>query len=56
MKEIRCSFTGHFYIQVKDNASFDEIEQHLSEYIDELEECIDPHAALDEYDWSEENV
>lgn len=56
MKEIRCSFVGHFYIQVDDNATFDDIENHLRGYVNELEECIDPHATLDEYDWSEVNV
>ena len=56
MKEIRCSFVGHFYIQIDDNATSDDIENYLREYISELEECVDPHAALDEFDWSEVNV
>ena len=56
MKTIRCSFIGHFYTEVTDNATPDDIEKHLESYINELEECMDPHAALDEYDWSEVNV
>ena len=47
MKEIRCSFVGHFYIQMDDNATSDDIENELSKYISGLEECIDSYAALD---------
>ena len=53
MKTIRFSFIGHFYAEIEDNTTSDDIENYLEKYINELEECMDPHAALDEYDWSE---
>ena len=54
MKEIRCEFQGHFYIEVPDDDP-DIIENALSKYISELETYIDDYAALDEYDWRECN-
>lgn len=55
MKEIRCEFQGHFYIEVPDDADPDVIEDALSKYISELETYMDDYAALDEYDWRECN-
>ena len=48
---IRCEFKGHFYVELDKEADPDMIEEHIEGYISELEECIDPHAAIDEYDW-----
>ena len=56
MKTIRCSFIGHFYTEIEDDTTSDDIENYLEKYINELEEYMNPHAALDEYDWSEVNV
>ena len=54
MKEIRCEFRGHFYIEVPDN-DLDIVENALGKYISELETCIGDYAAFDEYDWRECN-
>lgn len=55
MKDIRCGFKGHFYISIHDEATPDEIEDALSRYIEDLEEYVQDHFALDEYDWRDCN-
>ena len=51
MKEIRCSFTGHFYIEVEDDADPDEIEDAIGKYISAMEELINDYAGINEFDW-----
>ena len=51
MKEIRCSFTGHFYIEIEDDADPDKIEDAIGKYISAMEELINDYAGIDEFDW-----
>jgi len=38
MKEIRCSFTGHFYVSVEDDATPDDIENAVERYVVAIED------------------
>jgi len=53
MKEIRCSFTGHFYVSVEDDATPDDIENAVERYVVAIED-VDV-LTIDEYDWNEIN-
>lgn len=53
MKEIRCSFTGHFYISVEDDATPDDIENAVGLYVVAIED--EDVLVIDEYDWKEIN-
>ena len=51
-KGIRGSFNGHFYIEVLEDASDDDIRKQVDSYIDSLDDYLETYASIDEYGWS----
>lgn len=51
MKDIRCEFTGRFYISVPNNATPDDIEDALIKYMNAIEDL--DIIAIEEFNWEE---
>ena len=51
-KGIRGSFNGHFYIEVPEDASDEDISKQIDSYIDSLDDYLETYASIDEYGWS----
>ena len=50
-KLIRCDVMGHFYIEVPEDATPDDIENKLDEYIFILENSLPNFFAINDYAW-----
>ena len=55
MKTIRCEFKGCFYVDVTDEATSDQIENILSNYISYIEKTDSDYFSINEYEWNELN-
>lgn len=51
MKQVRCSFQGHFYVEVPDNFHADMVEDTVDLTIHEIESVNEELFCIDEYDW-----